>query len=91
MNHPFFSFPLLTTRQKIYKSQDAPRYLPGHCVCLAFLCLSVVSAALLKFLLKRENRRRDKEYGECTAVDLSQGSDEIEKLCDKHPKFRYAL
>ncbi|KAL1928018.1 hypothetical protein VTP01DRAFT_3423 [Rhizomucor pusillus] len=72
-------------------SQDAPRYLPGHCVCLAFLCLSVVSAALLKFLLKRENRRRDKEYGECTAVDLSQGSDEIEKLCDKHPKFRYAL
>lgn len=54
------------------------------------MCLAFIAAALLRFLLKRENDRRDREYGKPDSTDLSEVQSG-DRLYDKHPKFRYAL
>ncbi|KAI8075834.1 major facilitator superfamily domain-containing protein [Gilbertella persicaria] len=79
-------FSMLGTQ--IYKAEDGPRYLKGHCVCLVFLCLAGCSAALLRFLLARENTQRNKQVGE-TNNDMT-GID-IDGVYDRHPQFRYTL
>ncbi|ORY95291.1 high-affinity nicotinic acid transporter [Syncephalastrum racemosum] len=76
---------------QIYKTKDSPRYITGHVVCLVFMALAGISAAVLRFLLKRENDRRDREHGTPDSFDFTGLEEEIETLCDKHPKFRYAL
>ncbi|KAJ8651745.1 hypothetical protein O0I10_012692 [Lichtheimia ornata] len=81
-------FSMLGTQ--IYKTEDSPRYIKGHAVCLVFMCLAFIAAALLRFLLKRENDRRDREYGKPDSTDLSEVQTG-DRLYDKHPKFRYAL
>lgn len=80
-------FSMLGTQ--IYKTEDGPRYIKGHVICLVFLSLAGLSAAILRFLLARENRRRDKEYGIFETTDMS-GVD-IDGVYDNHPQFRYAL
>ncbi|KAG0170987.1 hypothetical protein DFQ29_009042 [Apophysomyces sp. BC1021] len=81
-------FSMLGTQ--VYKTEDAPRYIKGHIVCLVFLCLAGSAAAVLRYLLKRENDRRDRQFGVPESTDLSELHD-LEKLHDNHPCFRYAL
>ncbi|KAI8136718.1 pantothenate transporter liz1 [Fennellomyces sp. T-0311] len=81
-------FSMLGTQ--IYKTQDSPRYIRGHAVCLVFMCLAGISAITLRFLLKRENDRRDREHGIPDSNDLSEVKSG-DRLYDKHPRFRYAL
>ncbi|CAO3662796.1 unnamed protein product [Rhizopus stolonifer] len=80
-------FSMLGTQ--IYKTEDSPRYVKGHVVCLIFLILAAISAGLLRFLLSRENKKRDQEHGEPETADMSEL--DIEGIYDKHPQFRYAL
>lgn len=80
-------FSMLGTQ--IYKTEDSPRYVKGHVVCLVFLILAAISAGLLRFLLSRENKKRDQEHGEPETMDMSELN--IEGIYDKHPQFRYAL
>lgn len=80
-------FSMLGTQ--IYKTEDGPRYIKGHVVCLVFLSLAGCSAAILRFLLARENDKRDKIYGVPESTDMS-GHD-IDGVYDNHPQFRYAL
>ncbi|KAI8368160.1 major facilitator superfamily domain-containing protein [Radiomyces spectabilis] len=79
-------FSMLGTQ--IYKPADAPRYVKGHVICLAFMTLGGISAATLRFLLKRENDRRDREHGPQGTMLHAQ---DVEKLYDNHPNFRYTL
>ncbi|SAM03765.1 hypothetical protein [Absidia glauca] len=81
-------FAILGTQ--IYRTEDGPRFIRGHSVCLAFLTLSGCAACALRFLLRRENNRRDREYGQAEVKDLSTLED-IDTLYDSHPQFRYAL
>ena len=55
------------------------------------MILAGISAITLRFLLKRENDRRDEEYGVSDSIDLSEDVDSEERLYEKNPKFRYAL
>ncbi|KAG2214590.1 hypothetical protein INT46_008135 [Mucor plumbeus] len=80
-------FSMLGTQ--IYRTEDSPRYIKGHVVCVVFLGLAGLSAFTLRFLLSRENNRRDREYGVPDSKDMS-GID-IEGVYDHHPQFRYAL
>lgn len=80
-------FSMLGTQ--IYKTEDGPRYIKGHVICLVFLSLAGCSAGILRFLLARENDRRDKVYGVPESKDMS-GHD-IDGVYDNHPQFRYAL
>jgi hypothetical protein len=81
------SFSLLGVN--VYRADTAPRYIQGHSICLAFLILSGCSAAILRYLLHRENKRRDDTYGIPETEDMS-GLD-INGVYDYHPQFRYAL
>lgn len=80
-------FSMLGTQ--IYKAEDAPRYIKGHVVCVVFLSLAACSAGILRFLLARENNRRDKTFGKPDSTDMS--SHDIDGVYDNHPQFRYAL
>ncbi|KAI9476612.1 MFS transporter-like protein [Zychaea mexicana] len=82
-------FSMLGTQ--IYKTEDGPRYIRGHAVCLVFMCLAGLSAITLRFLLKRENDRRDRKYGVPESMDLSEDVDSDERLYEKNSNFRYAL
>ncbi|OBZ89381.1 hypothetical protein A0J61_02558 [Choanephora cucurbitarum] len=79
-------FSMLGTQ--IYRTEDGPRYIKGHVICLIFLGLAACSAGLLRFLLARENTRRNKEFGapseDMTHIDFIG-------LYDRHPSFRYTL
>ncbi|KAK4149505.1 major facilitator superfamily domain-containing protein [Chaetomidium leptoderma] len=44
---------------QLYRSNDGPRYFVGHSFALAYLAGEIVVSALLYFLLKRENKRRE--------------------------------
>ncbi|KAI7905835.1 major facilitator superfamily domain-containing protein [Cokeromyces recurvatus] len=81
-------FSMLGTQ--IYHSEDAPRYSRGHTICLVFLVLTACSAAILRYLLARENKRRDKVYGKNEAL-IDMSLIDIDGVYDKHPQFRYAL
>lgn len=74
---------------QVYKAADAPRYVRGNVTCVVFLGLSAVCALLLRFLLNRENKRRDREYGVPESTDMSKF--DIDGVYDKHPNFRYTL
>ncbi|KAI8975419.1 major facilitator superfamily domain-containing protein [Mycotypha africana] len=86
-------FSMLGTQ--IYRTEDAPRYIKGHAICLVFLGIAACSAALLRSLLARENRKRDEAYGVVDESDINYGEmmtgAHLDGLYDKHPQFRYAL
>ncbi|CAM0138532.1 hypothetical protein VKS41_007148 [Umbelopsis sp. WA50703] len=69
---------------QVYRADDAPYYTRGHAICLALMCTSLLATSTFKYLLNRENRRRDNLTPEQYEKEC-QGTD----LCDKHPDFRY--
>lgn len=54
---------------QIYRSQDAPRFILGHAINLAFCGLALITAIILFISLRLENRRRDHLYG-CASTDV---------------------
>jgi len=69
-----------------FLAKDAPRYITGYSLCVAFTCLSAVSCCVYFFACLRENRRREEDI---TAAQLS--SEEKHRLGDLNPDYRYIL
>ncbi|RUS24386.1 LOW QUALITY PROTEIN: major facilitator superfamily domain-containing protein [Jimgerdemannia flammicorona] len=70
-----------------YLIADLPsiaRTVRGHTICAVILAFGIVFILLMKFLLIRENRRRDNLTPEQFAKEA-----EGEELADWHPSFRY--
>ncbi|GJJ11063.1 hypothetical protein Clacol_005294 [Clathrus columnatus] len=55
----------------VYPAGDAPRYIRGHAVALAFSVLAIILSVFMTVYNKRENNRRDRIYG----VPNPDGSD----------------
>ncbi|KAG2222458.1 hypothetical protein INT45_013371 [Circinella minor] len=70
----------------VYRADDAPHYIRGHTICLALMLCGAMLALLLKYLLYRENKRRDNLTPEEHRIEC-----ERKEPCDKHPDFRYIL
>lgn len=71
----------------IYPKSDAPYYLMGNVVSSTLAFVTAISAALMSFLLYRENRKRDRRYGKPEAgVPVDMGGD-----ADKAPDYRYEI
>ncbi|KAI8994963.1 major facilitator superfamily domain-containing protein [Pilobolus umbonatus] len=69
---------------QIYRSNDKPYYTRGNCIaCALIVCVAIV-ALVFKYVLLRENRRRDSLTEEEVRIESIK-----DNLCDKHPDFRY--
>jgi len=70
---------------QIYRANDAAGgYVRGHAICCGMMMASCVVILIMKYLLIRENKRRDNLTPEEFAKEA-----EGEDLCDHHPGFRY--
>ena len=69
-----------------FLAKDAPKYKAGFSICLAFVCLSMLSCLLYFLHISWLNRQRDKN---ADAVDLSEV--DKEELGDLNPDYRYLL
>jgi len=64
---------------------SSPKFTLGCALGCVFTGLIIVSSLLLHFLLEKENKRRDREFGKPSEHEFLDVSD----LGDNHPKFRY--
>ncbi|KAK9761586.1 hypothetical protein K7432_013417 [Basidiobolus ranarum] len=69
---------------QIYRVDDAPYYTRGHTICMLCMGLGCISTLLFKWLLIRENRRRE----ELTPAQYNEECSQVEPA-DWHPDFRY--
>ncbi|CAO3563423.1 unnamed protein product [Mortierella alpina] len=69
---------------QLYREYDAPFYVRSHTICAGLLLANVFNILGLKYLLRRENRRRE----QLTPEDYEKECRESDAT-DKHPDFRY--
>ncbi|KAM0250027.1 hypothetical protein ACHAQJ_008796 [Trichoderma viride] len=72
----------------IFLVNEAPTYVTGYSVALAFMWLGAISAAIMFFLMRRENKKRD--AGE-RDDRLNLPEDVKNNLGDAYPTFRFTL
>ncbi|OZJ04351.1 hypothetical protein BZG36_02360, partial [Bifiguratus adelaidae] len=67
-----------------YRAQDAPNYILGHAINLAFLAVIIICALITRFYFQYANKKRDNLPP--SEKDLSHlTTEEIENLCDDNP------
>jgi hypothetical protein len=68
-----------------YRKQDEPEYTLGHALELGFVIAGIIAAAFLRIAYKRVNKKRlEQGTGSLTPEEMS-------KMGDKSPAFRYSL
>lgn len=65
---------------------DAPKYIPGYSISIAFTILSILSCIVYGFGCMTANRTRDKMP---TSLDLTE--EQKTELGDMSPDYRYLL
>ncbi|KAH8091641.1 MFS general substrate transporter [Cristinia sonorae] len=75
----------------IYRSQDAPRYMLGHGLELMFVGIGFVTVPLAIFIYTRINKRRDAIEKDMKEKGIVLSHEEIRRLGDRAPDFRYTL
>ncbi|KAF9123348.1 hypothetical protein BGX30_001507 [Mortierella sp. GBA39] len=76
---------------QLYRSRAAPHYTKGHLVNIGMMVAIMLFSLLQRFMLKRENSRRNYSvsYGVNPLKILTKA--EMRDITDKHPAFRYTL
>ncbi|OBZ68954.1 hypothetical protein A0H81_11047 [Grifola frondosa] len=69
-----------------FLAKDAPKYIPGYSICIAFICLSVLANVVYFLGVTFENRTRDRLQASDASV-LSE--DEKKRMGDLNPDYRY--
>ncbi|KAJ2808259.1 hypothetical protein H4R20_000942 [Coemansia guatemalensis] len=81
-----------TVGTQIYKTPTAPRFFMGYGVCLAFTVVMIVFSLALVAYLKRENSRRDAEYGAPKPLTPEEQQEAIDNgIYDDHPSYRFFI
>ncbi|KAI0325820.1 MFS general substrate transporter, partial [Cubamyces sp. BRFM 1775] len=77
----------------IYRTQDAPRYITGHVVELAFVSMGLLVVPTAVTVYARINARRDTAQREASEKGALQvySRKELKRLGDRAPDFRYTL
>ncbi|KAI0761383.1 MFS general substrate transporter [Trametes elegans] len=77
----------------IYRVQDAPRYILGHGAEIAFIALGLILVPGTTLVFVRLNARRDAEQKDMTerGIRLEYTAEELKKMGDMAPGFRYTL
>lgn len=69
-----------------FLKKDAPKYLPGYSICIAFVCLSALSCCAYLVMCSWQNRSRNK-----SVRDVGLTEYEKTELGDLSPDYRYLL
>jgi len=69
-----------------FLSKDAPKYVPGYSISIAFVCLSALSCCAYFVACSWQNRARER-----SARDISLTEYEKTELGDLNPDYRYQL
>lgn len=72
----------------VFPSSDGPAYVPGISVCIGFQVMGILAAVNMWICCRWENKQRDlgkRDY----LRELPQ--EEVDKLGEKHPDFRYTI
>ncbi|KAF2280629.1 MFS general substrate transporter [Westerdykella ornata] len=69
-----------------FLKKDAPKYIPGYSISVAFVCLSAISCLVYFVLCSWQNRKRER-----TARDVGLTEYEKTELGDMNPDYRYLL
>ncbi|OSX60459.1 hypothetical protein POSPLADRAFT_1171562 [Postia placenta MAD-698-R-SB12] len=72
-----------------FLAEDAPKYITGYSLCIAFIVLSAFADCVYFVGLIVENRRRGRATARGSAGDLTE--DEKTKMGDLNPDYRYLL
>ncbi|KAM5545391.1 hypothetical protein V8D89_001004 [Ganoderma adspersum] len=75
----------------IYRSQDAPRYILGHGIELMFVGIGFIVLPIVVLSYKRINARRDALMKEANENGTKFTPEELRRLGDRAPDFRYTL
>ncbi|KAJ5155735.1 Major facilitator superfamily domain general substrate transporter [Penicillium capsulatum] len=67
-----------------YRAQDAPQYILGHSLELAFVVVGMIATVVLRLAYQYINRKRDQ-------IDPSEYPTDPDSLGDRSPLFRYML
>ncbi|CCL99900.1 uncharacterized protein FIBRA_01925 [Fibroporia radiculosa] len=72
----------------VYISQDAPRYIMGHAIALMFIGIGFIFLPLTVIIYKHINTKRD-----IAALNMRKRytDDELRRMGDRAPDFRYTL
>lgn len=73
----------------IFLDEEASRYQTGYGVSLGFICLGLATAVGLEVVLKARNKQK-KAFDE-DEVRASYTDEQLHKLGDKSPLFKYML
>lgn len=69
-----------------FLSKDAPKYITGYSICIAFTVLSIIACILYFIACAWQNRHRDR-----TPVDVGLTEYEKTEMGDMNPEYRYLL
>jgi hypothetical protein len=74
----------------IYRQADAPRYIPGHSVVLAYLLVFLFGGSIVTTLLLRAENKKRLE-GKRNSWMEGRNPDEVKMLGDRRPDFIYVV
>ncbi|RDX52245.1 MFS general substrate transporter [Lentinus brumalis] len=75
----------------IYRTQDAPRYILGHALELGFVALGIIMLPITVLVYRRINSVRDERHREAGEKAVAYTAQELRRLGDRAPDFRYTL
>jgi len=82
---------------QVFITREAPRYQTGCEVCIICLCLAILTTLILRQLMDRENKRRDRNQGmiidaeTASAKSLDLIDEQLDETDWENKSFRYIL
>lgn len=73
---------------RFFPSEEGPFYVKGMAISAGLLFFAAILVQVLRFLMSRENKRRDELYG---VVDSGEMPEDVAQSGDDHPNFRFIL
>ncbi len=70
-----------------FLSKDAPKYIPGYSICIAFIALSLLACTLYFLGVTWENRARDRNAAKGVHANLTE--EDKKRMGDLNPDYRY--
>ncbi|KAI9928605.1 hypothetical protein MW887_001820 [Aspergillus wentii] len=73
---------------RFFPKEDGPFYVRGMAISAGLLFFAAILTQGLRFLLDRENKRRDRIHGTVKTTDMSN---DVANAGDEHPSYRFML